>query len=102
MCKAFRIGLLFQFHRQSRLWLTTHALGLMIMNICSASDATFNKQPTPSHVGLLTRKKCAYFGDSEKLPSQSSQFLMTNQYITSSYAWVSDIARPQRQDPGAT
>ena len=79
MYKALRIGAISLIPLVKASLADMHASGLMILNICSApSDAAFNKQPTPSHVGLLTRKKCAYHRDSEKFPSQSLQFLMAN------------------------
>lgn len=62
------------------------------MSVFPPSDATFNKQPTPSHVGLLTQKKSAYHRNSEKFPLQNLQYLMADRYISFSYAWASQLA----------
>lgn len=58
MYKALRIGAIILIPLVKASLADMYTSGLMILNICSSpSDATFNKQPTASHVGLLTRKK---------------------------------------------
>lgn len=55
MCKALRIGAVIMIPVAKPSLANIHASGLIIVS--SHSDATFKKQHTPSHVGLLTQKK---------------------------------------------
>lgn len=98
MCKALRTGVCYyNFIGKAILWLSRTSPVYYQIPVFPPSDATFNKQPTPPHVGLLTQKKSAYHRDSEKFPLQSLQYLMADWYIISSYAWDFQFAGPQRQ-----